>query len=487
MRLVPRLTLYLLVPIGLVFALDTALNLRADLALLDADTRRDTGLLARELAIAVGEVWQESGEQAASRLAERWDELTAGVEGRLVFLDAPPGAPDAPEVAIAASRFGASDRPVQVRSLRGGEPRLFTYMRIDAPGGRPAALEVSEPLRFEETHVAERIPPKLATAAIMVLLCGIVAWWVGQRVVGRPVEQLIAKAQRIGAGDFTGPLRIPGHGELAALAGALDRTAEMLAESGRRLAAESDARIEALEQLRHADRLTTVGKLAAGIAHELGTPLNVVSGRAQMMATGETEGPEDVLHSARVIREQAERMAQIVRQLLDFARLRTGERKATEVGRLARDAIGLLSSFAGRHGVRLIGLPADEQLTVRADADQIQQALTNLIVNAVQASPRGSEVAVRVFARRCDAADGSARAATRYAAIEVADEGTGISAEQMPTIFDPFFTTKPAGEGTGLGLSVVLGIVEEHGGRVEVASEPGRGSRFTLLLPAEDA
>lgn len=482
MRLVPRLTLYLLVPIGLVFALDTALNLRADLALLDADTRRDTSLLARELAIAVGEVWQESGERAAFELAERWDELTAGVEGRIVFLDAPPSTPDGPEVAISPSRLG--DRVTQVRSLRGDEPRLFTYTRIDAPGGRAAALEVSEPLRFEETHVAERIPLKLATAAAMVLLCGIVAWWVGQRVVGRPVQQLIAKAQRIGSGDFTGPLGIRGHGELPDLAAALDRTAEMLAESGRRLAAESDARIAALEQLRHADRLTTVGKLAAGIAHELGTPLNVVSGRAQMMVTGETEGPEDVIHSARVIREQAERMTQIVRQLLDFARLRTGERKATEVGRLARDAIELLSSFASRHGVRLTCLPVEGRLTARVDADKIQQALTNLIVNAVQASPRGSEVAVRVFTREGDAAE---HAATRYSAIEVADEGTGISAEQLPTVFDPFFTTKPAGEGTGLGLSVVLGIVEEHGGRIEVASEPGRGSRFTVLLPAEDA
>jgi signal transduction histidine kinase len=486
MRLVPRLTLYMLVPIGLVFALDTAVTLRSDLALLDSDARRDGALFGRDLAIAVGEVWRDGGEQAALEVAERWDEAAAGIEARIVLLDAPHGAERGPEVPDATARLAGTDRAVQVRTLRGEEPWLFTYMRIDAPDGRPAALELSEPLLFEETHVATRVPRKLATAAAMVLLCGIVAWWAGLRVVGRPVEQLIAKAHRIGDGDFHGPIEVAGRGEFADLAAALNHTAEMLADSGRRLVAESVARIAALEQLRHADRLTTVGKLAAGLAHELGTPLNVISGRAQMIATGESEGLGDVVHSAQVIRDQAERMTRIVRQLLDFARLRTGQRAPTEIGRLARDAIGFLAPFAGKHGVQLAYVRGEHPIEVRVDADQIQQALTNLIVNAVQASSRGSEVAVRILTRECDAGDDPRRAAGRFVVIEVEDTGVGIPAEQLPTIFDPFFTTKPVGEGTGLGLSVVLGIVEEHGGRVEVASESGRGSRFSVFLPADD-
>jgi len=486
MRLVPRLTLYMLVSIGLVFAIDTAVTLRSDLALLDSDARRDGALLGRDLAIAAAEVWRDGGEQSAFDLAERWDEAAAGIEARIVLLDAPPGAERSPEVVDAAARLADTNRAVQIRTLRGEEPRLFTYMRIDAPDGRPAFLEVSEPLLFEETHVATRVPRKLATAAAMVLLCGTVAWWAGLRVVGRPVEQLIAKAHRIGDGDFQGPIEVAGRSEFADLAAALNRTAEMLAESGRRLVAESGARIAALEQLRHADRLTTVGKLAAGLAHELGTPLNVISGRAQMIATGESEGPDDLVHSARVIRDQAERMTRIVRQLLDFARLRAGQREPAELGRLARDAVGFLAPFAGKHGVRLTCVSGEHPIEARVDADQIQQALTNLIVNAVQASSRGSEVAVRVLARDCDAGADPRRSAGRFAVIEVEDTGAGIPAEQLSTIFDPFFTTKPVGEGTGLGLSVVLGIVEEHGGRVEVASEPGRGSRFSVSLPARE-
>lgn len=484
MRLVPRLTLYLLVPIGLVFALDTALTLRSDLALLDSDLRRDGAVLSRELATATEEIWQDSGEQAALEVAERWDEAESGIDARIVFLDVPPGSPSSPEVAAAADGLGRRS-PFQIRAVRGEEPRLFTYRRIDAPDGRRVAFEISEPLRYEQAHLASRIPRKLATAAAMVLLCGIVAWRVGVRVVGRPVQQLIDKANRIGAGDFADPVVVDGRGELADLAGALNTTAEMLAESVRQLAAESGARIAALEQLRHADRLTTVGELAAGLAHELGTPLNVVSGRAQMIATGESDGPEDVLRSARVIRDQTDRMTRIVRQLLDFARLRTGRRSPTGIDRLARDTIGFLTPLAAKHGVRLACVAEQEAIEVAVDAGQIQQALTNLIVNAVQASPRGSEVTVRVLTRELDVARDPRHAAGRYALIEVEDAGVGIPAESLPTIFDPFFTTKPVGEGTGLGLSVVRGIVEEHGGWIDVSSELGRGSRFSVSLPME--
>lgn len=208
MRLVPRLTLYMLVPIGLVFALDTAVTLRSDLALLHSDARSDGALLGRDLAIAVGEVWHDGGEQAAFELAERWDQGAAGIEARIVLLDAPAGSARSPEVADTAARLAGTDLAVQVRTLRGEEPWLFTYMRIDAPDGRPAALEVSEPLLFEETHVATRVPRKLVTAAAMVLLCGIIAWWAGPSSSSSPRPTASATA------TFRGPSRSPGAASL---------------------------------------------------------------------------------------------------------------------------------------------------------------------------------------------------------------------------------------------------------------------------------
>ena len=487
MRLVPRLTLSLLIPIGLVFALDTFLTLRSDLTLLDADLRRDDALLGHELAIAVEQIWHDRGEQAAFDLVTRWQALGSGITVRIIFPDDPPGTPRGPVTAEIPGSIARDAPPVQLRGMRGTEARFFTYVPIETGGPRDAALEVTESLVQEHAHLAARIPRKLGTVAAMVLLCGIVSWRVGVRVVGRPVEALIAKSKRIGAGDFSGPLALRGRGEFSKLAAEMNTMAEMLDASARRLAGESAARIAALEQLRHADRLTTVGKLGAGLAHELGTPLNVVSGRAQMIVAQEITEPEEIVRSARVIRDQADRMTRIVRQLLDFARRRADARTDTDLAKLARDTVGMLTPLAAKRGVVLRLAESEQPVAARLDAGQLQQALTNLVMNALQASSRGSTVTVRVATRDVATTGRADRAPGRYAVLEVEDQGAGIPADQLPAIFDPFFTTKPVGEGTGLGLAVVYGIVEEHDGWVEVASEPGRGSRFSVLLPTSPA
>jgi len=265
--------------------------------------------------------------------------------------------------------------------------------------------------------------------------------------------------------------------------------AESLDAAARRLAAESAARIAALEQLRHADRLTTVGKLASGVAHELGTPLNVVAGRAAMIASGEVKEPEEAASCARIVCQQAERMASIVRQLLDFGRRRGLEKVATDVVALAQQTTGLLEPMAAGRGVRLVGVDGSSapRIVTQLDPGQMQQALANLVVNGIQATPAGGAVRVQVLLREIDAGAVDGRRAGSYALLEVDDDGEGIAPDHLATIFDPFFTTKRVGEGSGLGLSVAHGIVEEHGGWIEVQSTPGRGSRFRIWIPMEVA
>ncbi|MGZ8717472.1 MAG: sensor histidine kinase [Gaiellaceae bacterium] len=486
MRLVLRLTIYLLIPIGLVFALDSFLTLRSDLKLLDVDTRRDDATLVRELAIAVEETWRDAGEQAAVDLVSRFPAMETGIETRIVYLEdvaGPAGVPTVPEAAAKLSR----DVPtVQLRAQRSAELRLFTYLRLDAQGSRRAALEISEPVSHERDHLAARIPKKLVSAAAMLLLCAGVAWAVGVRVVGRPVEMLIVKARRIGGGDFSTPLSLRSRDELSSLAREMNAMAEMLEASRRRLEDESAARIAAVEQLRHADRLTTVGRLASGLAHELGTPLNVVAGRAQMIASGECTGREEVARAARVIGDQADRMTRIVRQLLGFARHRSGERTESDLSKLARETATFLEPLARKRGVRLACAP-DRELVVRVDAAQIQQALTNLVVNAIHASRPDGVVEIRVEAREVATPSTPGHESGRYAVLEVEDHGEGIPDDALPAIFDPFFTTKPVGEGTGLGLAVVHGILEEHRGWIEVRTEPGCGSCFSAFVPAGGA
>ena len=484
MKLTRRLTLWFLLAIGSVFAINAVLSVRQHLRLFDTDLRRDERLLGRALAYAVEQAWHDHGQEHALDLVKAAEVRESQIRFRIVWLDAAPGSEEGPAAALQPAEVLSRDRTlVQLRDAS-GDLRFYTYVPLDVPSARPAALELSESLEDERAYIAFRVRETLISALILAVVAGVVAFGVGILLVGRPIRALVEKARRIGSEDFSGPLVLPRGDELAQLADEMNTMAERLDLAKRKVAAESEARIAALQQLRHADRLTTVGKLASGLAHELGTPLGVVSGRAQMIAAGEVTGPEDTVRAARIIGEQAECMTRLVRQLLDFARWRSRERRLADAVQLARQTVGMLEPLAVRRGAELRFSGARDPVRVRLDASQLQQALANLVVNAIQATPRGGSVDVSVEARVRDE-EAPGRPSGRYAVLVVEDEGEGIPSERLPAIFDPFFTTKPVGEGTGLGLSVTHGIVEEHGGFIEVQSEPARGSRFEIWLPRE--
>jgi signal transduction histidine kinase len=223
------------------------------------------------------------------------------------------------------------------------------------------------------------------------------------------------------------------------------------------------------------------------VAHELGTPLNVVAGRARLIV----EDERDARAHARIVIDQAERMTKIIRQLLDYARRRPPQKERQDLARLAADVLPLLQTLASKKQVRLEFCSEVASAPVTADATQIQQALTNLIVNAIQASGEGAavDVTLRAAGPRSPAVrvgDDEAAAAQTYE-LAVRDRGTGMPPDVLARVFEPFFTTKPIGESTGLGLSVAHDIVDEHGGWLDAESAPGRGSRFSMFLPARAA
>ncbi len=225
-----------------------------------------------------------------------------------------------------------------------------------------------------------------------------------------------------------------------------------------------------LLQLRHAERLTTLGKLAAGVAHELGTPLNVLMLRAELIAT-EGVTPEDVARSARIIHEQGGRMASIIGQLLRFGRRSHNLRARQDLRGVAEEVVLLLAPIARNHQIEITLETCSEPVLADVNSGELQQVLSNLIMNAVQASAPLSAVSVVV-----GLVEGRPY-------VTVRDAGDGIRPADLLQIFDPFFTTKGAGEGTGLGLAVSYGIVKDHGGRIEVESEVAVGSTFTVALP----
>ncbi len=230
---------------------------------------------------------------------------------------------------------------------------------------------------------------------------------------------------------------------------------------------ERSLRQTAVAQLRHAERLNVIGKLAAGIAHELGTPLSIVGGHAQMIAGGEVTG-EAALASARSIDAEATRMSGIVRQLLDFARRKGPEGTSCDPNTIAHRCTSLLAPLAERARVTC-EVQEDLDARVLIDEASLQQVVTNLAVNAIQAMPDGGALSIAV-SRTPD-----------HIRIDVADTGTGIAAEVEAHLFEPFVTTKAPGDGTGLGLAVVHGIVVDHRGWITVATG-AQGTTFSVHL-----
>lgn len=463
MKLARKLTLAILAVMVAVLALNAVERIARDRRLIRADILRDHRALGHALQVLVSETLREDGEPRALALVEAINQRESAVQIAWRW----PG--DAALSELSAEERGALARLQATSSerVRGGVPWLVSYFPVRAPDGRLGVLSLAESLALESEAVRGTVLRTLLATFLIALLAGLVTSSLGVWLVGRPVAQLMEKARRVGAGDLTEPIRLSQRDELADLAQEMNAMCD-------RLESESRARQHALEQLRHAERLATVGHLAAGIAHELGTPLNVISLESKRIAIGRAAG-QAAQEGASVIATQAERMTDIIRQLLDFARRRTPRTTRVELGALAAETVGLVGTLAARRGATLHHV-CEQPVQVCVDAGQLQQVLTNLILNAVQASPSGGEV-------RIETGREPASGAPLHAFVRVSDRGLGIPPEALPHIFEPFFTTKEVGQGTGLGLAVAHGIVAEHGGRIDVATEVGRGTTFTVRLP----
>jgi len=268
-------------------------------------------------------------------------------------------------------------------------------------------------------------------------------------------------AQRIAAGDFTPitPIR-PYRDEFTDLSVAIN---EMIKEIANREAA-----------LIQTHKMRAIGTLTAGVAHELNNPMNNIMLTAHMLMEDYATLPDDeCLEMLKDVADETARAKKIISNLLDFARESASMIQTLDLENLLRNTIHLAENQVRMSGIK-IELQVTENLPqIHGDGQKLQQVLLNLILNAVDASSKGSKI--QVIALPHDNAD--------HIAIKIVDYGQGIPSHILPSIFDPFFTTKAKGKGTGLGLSVSQGIVAKHGGKILVSSEEGSGSIFTVVLP----
>ena len=223
------------------------------------------------------------------------------------------------------------------------------------------------------------------------------------------------------------------------------------------------------EQLRKTERLAELGTLASGMAHEIGTPMNVILGRAELLMRKTTD--DAAKRGLETIVTQVERITKIMNQLLSFARKRPVERRAIDLSTIVKDIFDVMQERIKQQNIQTEIHVAPELPDVFADPDQMSQVFLNLVLNACQAMADGGTLKIELHPRH------------HHVELIISDTGCGISKEHVSRLFDPFFTTKAVGEGTGLGLTVVHGIIQEHEGSITVESEPGQGTRFHILLP----
>lgn len=472
-RIATRLWLALTVAIILVLSATVALRVHEEQRLLLEITLRDRLFYAHALQQALVQGGAHNDPLNEARRLLEHESIDAGhIEARLVSLTNPSlPHPELDDESV--RRLTAHDVAVNIV-----DDEIITFVPV---GSDDVIIELAEPHAVNELLVRLGLRSLLRQTALLVVLVALLMYVLVRWLVGTPLSRLAQVARKVGAGDLSVRATSDGSDEV----GILSREMNLMIEEpqrGHKALEEADfERTSLLERLRHADRLRTVGELASALAHELGTPLNVVSGHARLL---EEEVSDEGRDSVQEILEQSTRMTRVLRNLLDFSR-RDRQVGVHNVLWLVTKAVDTLKILANRRNVAIqILADRDGGPRVRADAQQILQVLTNLVINAIQAIPtRGT---VSIGWRQQDAVPPEGVRATRgtYAIITITDTGTGIAPEDIPRLFEPYFTRKAPGVGTGLGLPVVEGIVREHGGWVSVVSEVGKGTTFEVMLPA---
>jgi two-component system NtrC family sensor kinase len=462
------------------FAELQAMNLAAHVSAMPAP--RDMETLERAVNLVMGarpnfvsvRIWDRSGGEFVERVASSG---SAPVEAMS-------------DETKEALRSGLASKVVSTRPYGSDQSQYRIFVPITSEGRLSGAVEVTE--RFDSIwSVALRYARKtfwMSLAAVILITLG--NHLLFRHLVYKPIDHLLAAMSRAKAGDLDSHVPARANDELGTLSNEFNSMIHQVREMSQereahqaileRRVREATAELEernlelwrTTRRMNELGRLAAAGQMAAQFAHEVGTPLNLISGHVQLLGLDLARNPRDGEARLKIISDQIERIERIVRSMLDRTHFES-EITLVDMNQLLRHLLAATSATLDKRNVNLVESFESDLPPISGSSDRLQQLFLNLINNALDAMPRGGELAISTHS---DAAE--------TVVVDFADDGSGMTPETMARIFDPLYTTKAPGHGTGLGLVVVSQVVKEHGGDVDVESSPGKGTRFRLTFPA---
>lgn len=464
-----RLTLFLVLPLAIVVLVGGALVLRALEGSFERRLQREVEMVARALRLPVGDAVRTRSARQLERSLE--SALSIGrVYGAHVYNE---NGELAASVGHGAERAQPSSSEGDGRTGGYAEvagKQIYSYFvpLIGAGEEVIGTLQVTrkkEDFREFMSDIRVRGAWLLVGGAFVTVLIALLGY---QGALGRSLAGFASSIQRVESGERDHRASVERPREVAAVARSFNSMLDSIAAAEERVQREQQSRRALEAKLRQSERLAAIGRLGAGVAHELGSPLSVVDGHAQRALRGDLS-PE-LRQSLLAVRDQVARMGDLVRQLLDYGRSEPRARSWVSVERVVAAASGAVEPEAAARGVEIERSGGDE-IRVLGNEMRLGQALVNLARNAVQAAKRRARLSWRARAGRVE--------------LVVDDDGPGVPASASERLYEPFFTTREAEGGTGLGLAITHSIAMEHGGSVHHKRSPMGGARFVLDLAAD--
>jgi signal transduction histidine kinase len=476
MRLAVRMTTLVGLSAALLFGGAGAWQLRQEEADLRAAARSEALLLGRALQIGVRNALRDLQLEDVKETLEVLQRVDPEVEIFVfdeagVIVGSSSGAVANEHThRVSARARGVTEPIVELDSSKTTEYLVLGLrLREEEPQGS-SAIVLEKPLTELRRDLNATRRDIVTTIVFFVLAVAGLTWGLSRRYIGRPLDNLITNMRRVRAGQ----LDVAFEGRDTDEVGATHREFEELVRTLENTRLRADQELEARHRLerglQQADKLITLGQLSAVLAHEIGSPLQILEGRARSLL--KTPDKPSVERVVPVIVEQTERITRIVQQLLEITRKRSPVRGRVDLAKAAQSVVDLLELEARRNKVR-IDLHRQGDTDLHADGDQLQQIVLNLVRNAIQASPEMSCVEIGISSEQ------------HLVVLQVRDLGPGVPPDIAEKLFEPFFTTRSTHGGTGLGLSVVKTIVQEHHGEVEFIPQ-NVGALVRVKLPRDN-